>query len=125
MVKMKLKDLISQVDTSVYVDKPELEKFITVSSKGNGVRERVISEGKTPVKFNGNRVKSGLLIYSKIGVSDGASGYIPYDLNGAVVSKDFPTFEVNTNLIDKEYLLYILLSKDFWQMQLKKAMVLC
>ena len=113
MRKIKFKNILTQVENSEYVTCPENEKYITVSSKGKGVKERIIKEGKTPASFLANRVKKGLLIYSKIGASDGAFGFVPDNLDDAVVSKDFPTFIVDIQVIDKQFLLYGLLSKNF------------
>ena len=114
-MKIELNKILSQSKTSELIDCPEKEKYITVSGHGAGVKERIITDGKTPVPFNGYRVKKGQLIYSRIGASDGAFGIVPEYLDQAVVSKDFPVFDVCSDLADIDYLIYYLTSDMFCQ----------
>ena len=111
--RVKLNELLTQVKDIEYIDDPGSEKYITVSGRGNGVKERIIKEGKTPVPFSAYRVKSGQLIYSRIGASEGAFGIIPAELNGAVVSKDFPVFSVDEDRVNIDYLVHYLTSAAF------------
>ena len=113
MALIKLAKVLKQIKQSEYFNHPEKEIFITVSGKGKGVSRRKIAEGKTPVPFSGYRVRDGQLIYSRIGASDGAFGLIDKNLNSAVVSKDFPIFEINEEIILKEYLILQLCSRPF------------
>ena len=101
-MKIKLTEVLKQTKDSEYVSDPASERYITVSGHGNGVKERLIKDGKTPVPFSAYRVKKGQLIYSRIGASDGAFGVVPDELDGAVVSKDFPVFDVDKNKVDIE-----------------------
>lgn len=113
---VKLACLLSQSNEIVKVENPEKEKYVTVLLYGRGVIERTIKDGKTPVSFTGYRVHAGQLIVSTINARHGAIGIIPRELEGAVVSKDFPVFNIDETKINKDYLLYTLLSDDFVRM---------
>ena len=105
--------LMIQAGNVERIDHPEKEIFVTLSSQGKGARQRKISDGKTPVQFTGYRVKTGQFIYSRIDARNGAFGIVPEELNNAVVSKDFPIFNLNNNLIRPEFLIYSLLQDSF------------
>lgn len=77
---------------------------ITVRLHGKGVCQR--SAGHNPVKPGArrNRIKSGQFIASKIDARNGAFGIIPAELDGGVVSQDFPVF----NIVDRKIIPFFL-----------------
>lgn len=83
---------------------------------GAGAVERAIGDGKTPVKFSGYRVSPGQFIYSRIDARNGAFAIIPQELAGAVVSKDFPIFDVRHDRISTEYLIHFFRSGKLQQL---------
>lgn len=98
-------------DAAIFDD--ELYKQITVKLYGRGVviRGEVLGkEIKTRPQF---RASSGQLIMSRIDARNGAFGIVPSDLDGAVVTQDFPLFEINTNRIVPAYLAFILRAPEF------------
>jgi len=111
--KIELGKVVIQQISTEYVKNPESELFVTIHNKGGGVEERTIKEGKTPVKFSGYRIKKNQFIYSRIDARNGAFGIVPNNLNGAVVSKDFPVFEINESKICREFLLNCVLQESF------------
>jgi type I restriction enzyme S subunit len=113
---VELGSLMMQNNSVEHIDNPENEKYITLSSHGKGVKQRLIQEGKIPVQFSGYRVKSGQFIYSRIDARNGAFGIVPDDLDLAVVSKDFPVFDLNTECISSEFLLISLQQDSFLKM---------
>jgi type I restriction enzyme S subunit len=97
--------ILSQHETPIFVNLPENEKFVTLKLYGQGAIQRSIGKGKTPKPFTGYRVKHGQFIYSRIDARNGAFGIVPVELEGAVVSKDFPVFDIDETRIDPLYLL--------------------
>jgi type I restriction enzyme S subunit len=97
-------------DVLTFVGKPEKitdpadERFVTVRLNGGGAVERKIGAGKTPVAFTGYRVRRGQFIYSRIDARNGAFAIIPDHLDGAVVSKDFPIFQICERRVLPNYL---------------------
>ena len=110
---------LSQVLTQYYVpekiDKPEQESYITLSSYGKGIKKRVIKEGKTPVAFTGCRIKEGQFVSSRLHAKEGAFGIVPKELDGFVVSRDFPVFDIDDEQILPEYLLAAVSQESFYQ----------
>lgn len=97
--------VLSQHDRAERVTTPEDETFVTLRLGGKGAVARNIGAGKTPQPFSGYRVSSGQFIYSRIDARNGAFAILPKALHGAVVSKDFPVFDIDQALVDPGYLL--------------------
>lgn len=113
MKTVKFAQVLKFSENLVKVDKPEEERYVTVLLYGRGVIEREIKEGKVPVAFTGYKAHAGQLIISTINARNGAAGIIPAELDGAVVSKDFPLFDIDHECVDEQYLLYYLWSDSF------------
>ena len=111
--RAKLSILISQCSNTEKITDMEKERYITLSSYGKGAHERVIKDDKYPVPFLGYRVKSGQFIYSRIDARNGAYGIIPPELDGYVVSKDFPVYDIDAKKVLPRFLLRSVLSIEF------------
>ena len=111
--KIQLKEVLNQKQQVEKVENTKLERFVTVGINGKGARERIIKDEKWPVPFVGYRVKGGQFIYSRIDARNGAFAIIPNYLNNAVVSKDFPIFDIDYNKIKPDILLFSLLEESF------------
>ena len=109
-----VKEVLNQQTTVERIDNTLVEKYVTVALYGKGVRERSI-EKYDPKPFSAYRVKAGQFIYSRIDARNGAFGIIPEELDGAVVSKDFPVFDIDLCRITPEYLIYCVLDNGFMQ----------
>jgi type I restriction enzyme, S subunit len=96
------------------IDDPKQEQFVTVKLYGKGAIPRKIGDGKTPCMKIGIRLKAGDLVYSRIDARNGAFALVPKELNGAVVSKDFPTFKIAKGRIHPSYLTAYLGSETFF-----------
>ena len=95
------------------------EKYVTVALYGNGARERNI-DIYDPKPFTAYRIRTGQFIYSRIDARNGAFSVVPPRLDGAVVSKDFPVFDIDTSRISPQTLLFSVLDENFIQ-QIKNA----
>ena len=111
--RVRLSELISQNIMPEKITDTKNERYITVSLYGKGVRERVIKDDKYPVPFVGYRVSEGQFIYSRIDARNGAYGIIEPELNGFVVSKDFPVYDINTGRVLPQYLLLSVMGEGF------------
>ena len=79
-------------------------KQVTVAIKGKGARLRRIqpgSEFKSSAQF---RAGAGQLIISKIDARKGAAAVLDADLDGALVTSDFPMFAINHRVVFPAYL---------------------
>lgn len=78
-------------------------KEITIRLWGKGVLERGHVSGAS---VNGRRfiARKDQFIASRIDARNGAMGVVPEDLDGALVTNDFPLFEVNRNHLLPQYM---------------------
>ena len=111
--KVKLSEIMSPCSDSEYIIDVQNEHYITLSLYGKGAHERQIKDGKYPVPFLGYRVRSGQFIYSRIDARNGAYDIIGQELDGFVVSKDFPVYDIDTEIVLPRYLLRSVLSTGF------------
>lgn len=120
-------DYVKQ-DNESYIElrsilKPKIEKIkikddikykrITVRLYGKGVelRDEVFGKDiKTKSLFVANE---GDFIISKIDARSGAFGIIPKELDGGIVTSDFPLFSINKEKYDPEFLKLIVNTKEF------------
>jgi type I restriction enzyme S subunit len=93
--------------------KPEQDYYeITIRLWGKGVVARGKVRGSdvvTPRRF----VRANQLVLSKIDARHGAIGLIPTELDGAIVSNDFPSFEIDKNFIEPAFLGWLVRSAQF------------
>ena len=115
---VKVGDLIKQNTDVVKIINTKVEKYVTVGMHGTGARQRVIKDGKWPVAFSGYRVKSGQFIYSRIDARNGAFAILSDELDNAVVSKDFPVFDIDiTRVLPQVFLSSVLEDRFVKQVQ--------
>jgi type I restriction enzyme S subunit len=86
---------------------------VTVKINNNGVILRDTEKGINIGTKKQFRAKAGQFIISKIDARNGAFGIIPDELDNAIVTNDFPLFDVNTKKINPHFLLLITTTKVF------------
>ncbi|MBK6746646.1 restriction endonuclease subunit S [Ottowia sp.] len=89
--KVPLGELLKRSDESAVIDSAAEYHEVTIKLWGKGV----ISRGKvrgSDVATSRRVVRTNQLILSKIDARNGAIGLVPPELDGAVVSNDFPSF---------------------------------
>jgi restriction endonuclease S subunit len=86
---------------------------VTVKINNNGVILRDTEKGVNIGTKKQYRAKAGQFIISKIDARNGAFGIIPNELDNAIVTNDFPLFDVNTKKINPQFLLLITTTKVF------------
>lgn len=88
-------------------------KQVTVRTNNGGVCLRDIKKGKDIGTKKQNIVKKDQYIVSKIDARNGAFGIIHEDLDGAIVTNDFPVYDVDNSIINTEFLLLVTTTKQF------------
>jgi hypothetical protein len=85
---------------------------ITVRLWGKGVieRGRVIGSALSGRRFVAH---AGQFIVSRIDARNGAMGIVPASLEGALVTNDFPLFDVNTDRLDPAFLSWLSKTEAF------------
>lgn len=87
-----LGDVVQKSTDWINIDQSESYREVTVRLWGKGVLLRKSVAGVEIAAASRLRVHSGEFIISRIDARNGASGIIPDELEGAVVSNDFPVF---------------------------------
>lgn len=88
-------------------------KQITLKTNGGGAVLRDLKQGKNIRTKKQYLVSAGQFIMSKIDARNGAFGVVGSDLDGAVVTADFPVFDVDKERVLPEYLALISSTASF------------
>ena len=100
---VKSKDIIEVEDDVEY-------KQVTIKINNGGVVPRNNGETILGSKIGTKRqhvVHAGQFIMSKIDARNGAYGIVPAELEGAIVTNDFPVFDVDTSKIIPQFLVLV------------------
>ena len=100
---VKLSNILRQVKEKVSIDDNRTYKQIKVKLNGNGAVLRTTIKGHRILTKNQFVAREHNLIISKIDANKGAMALVPKELDGAIVTSDFPLFEINTDKITLEY----------------------
>ena len=111
--RIPLKLFLSPVRSEATIVETMVYQQVTVKLYGKGaVLRRTIPgvEIRTRPQFV---ARSGQLIMSRIDARNGAFAIIPPELDGAVVTQDFPLFQVDRDVIEADFLAVLLRSHGF------------
>lgn len=115
-----LKEILTKADEWIDIKPDEVYREVTVRLWGKGVIQRREVAGAEIAATRRQVVRSQQFILSRIDARNGAFGLIPDHLDGAIVSNDFPVFNLNRSLIIRGFLNWM--SKTGWFVDLcKKA----
>lgn len=109
----KIGDFLIKSRQVVNIEDEKSYKRVTVRINNNGVLLRDTEKGVNIGTKKQYLASAGQFIVSKIDARNGAFGIIPADLDGAVVTNDFPVFNVNTKKILPQFLLLVTTTKHF------------
>jgi len=102
-----LGDMLTKSDELIDLKPEATYSEVTVRLWGKGVVQRREVSGAGIAAQRRSVVRAGQFILSRIDARNGAFGLIPDSLNGAVVSNDFPIFNLNPQKIDAKYLAWM------------------
>lgn len=106
--RAKFSDFLEQSKEKVEIEDDKTYKQITVKLYGKGAVLRDKKRGERIETKKQYKAKEGDLIVSKIDARNGALAIVPEELDGAVVTSDFPLFKVDTDIINLDFLRYSL-----------------
>lgn len=108
-------EFLRQVRNEITVQDDVEYKQLTVKTKGGGVCLRTTRMGRDIGTKQQWRASAGQFITSKIDARNGAMGIIPEELDGAIVTHDFPLFSIDEDRINPQFLLLITTTNAFQQ----------
>lgn len=114
--KVKLGAILAKSDNWIEIDPNRTYKQVTVKLWGRGVVLRNEIAGTEIASSRRLSVKSKQFIVSRIDARNGAFGLVPETLDCAVVTNDFPVFDLDVRLVLPEYLEWMSKTKDFVQL---------
>lgn len=112
---VKIGDVIRRSTTLVSIEDKTLYKQITLKTNGGGAVLRDKKWGKDIGTKKQYLAKEGQFIMSKIDARNGAFGVVSKELDNAIVTGDFPLFDVDTKRINPVYLYLLSATKPFVQ----------
>lgn len=110
---MPLGEVLNRSEDVVVPHGETVYQEVTVRLWGKGVAQR---RQVTGMELNGGRrfvARSGQFILSRIDARNGASGLIPESLDGAIVTNDFPLFNIQPSKLLPKYLSWLARTKQF------------
>lgn len=105
--------VIERSKTTIDIDDSTQYKQITLKTNGGGAVLRDVKLGKDIGTKKQYVVSAGQFIMSKIDARNGAFGVVTQELDGAIVTADFPVFNVNLEKIVPQYLFLLSSTKSF------------
>lgn len=96
---ISIDQFLTKSDDSVPVEPEVRYKQITARLWGKGLSLRGEVRGSEIAAARQLRVKAGQFLISRIDARHGAFGIVPAELDGALVSNDFPTFDIDTTKV--------------------------
>ncbi len=116
-----LSKLGDYINRSVDVVPGILYKQITVKLHGKGMTLRKLEDGSN-IKSKQFLVKKTDLLYSKIDVKSGAIAFVPEELDGGIVTADFPVIQLaGLSAIDRQFLMMYFSSALFTDLMQEKS----
>jgi type I restriction enzyme S subunit len=99
-----LGEVLKKSEESVSIDPNALYREVTIKLWGKGVVVRREASGTEIAAPRRALVRQGQFILSRIDARNGAFGLVPELLDGAVVSNDFPSFNLNLERLEPRFL---------------------
>ena len=109
----RIGDFLIKSRNIVNIEDDNIYNRVTVKINNNGVILRDSEKGVNIGTKKQYLAKEGQFIISKIDARNGAFGIIPNELDNAIVTNDFPLFDVNNKKINPQFLLLITTTKVF------------
>jgi type I restriction enzyme S subunit len=107
--------LLKKSNNWVAIESDAIYQEVTVRLSGKGVVPRGYRQGSDIGGERRLQVKAGQFIISRIDARNGASGIIPPELDGAVVTNDFPVFDFDEDLLMPRFLFWLSKTAAFVQ----------
>lgn len=101
--QVPLCDFLTRSPEWVEPQPDEIYKQITARLWGKGLTLRKNAFGSTIAAARQLRARAGQFLVSRIDARNGAFGIVPDDLDGALVSNDFPCFDIDARLVIPQY----------------------
>lgn len=110
---MRVGDFLKRVRVPIAIESDKDYQLLTIRLHHKGVVSRAVKRGSEIGANTMYQVKAGQFILSGIDARHGAFGIVPDELDGAVVTNDFWYFDVNHDLVDRDFFLLLTATSYF------------
>lgn len=111
--KIELGDFLSKHTEKIHIEPDREYKQVTVRLWGKGLVLRGVKLGSEIAAEKQVRVSAGQFLMSRIDARHGAFGIVPSDLDGSLVSGDFPVFDIDAAIILPHFFEWITRTEAF------------
>lgn len=111
--QVALGEVLKKSEESVSIDPNAFYREVTIKLWGKGVVLRREASGTEMAASRRAVVRQGQFILSRIDARNGAFGLVPENLDGAVVSNDFPSFNLNLERLEPKFLDWLSKTSEF------------
>jgi len=111
--KVKIGDLLTRIKESIDIEDDKQYKRVTIKTNNKGVYLRNIEFGRNIGTKKQFIIHAGQFLLSKIDARNGAFGIVPNELDGAIITGNFWTYEVNHELLNIEWFNLFVSSPEF------------
>ncbi|MBN1969476.1 MAG: restriction endonuclease subunit S [Candidatus Delongbacteria bacterium] len=109
----KIGDFLTRNKEIIEIEDENEYKRVTIKLYNKGVFIRDTEFGKNIGVKKQYKVKEGQFILSKIDARNGAFGIIPSELEGAITTADFLSYDINISKINPKFLSLLTTTKEF------------
>lgn len=114
MPMAKMSEIGDYVLRNVEIEAGTKYTQITVAMKHRGLRLRRICDGSEIKSPGQSSVLDGDILFSRIDIRQGAIGFVGKDLEGGVVTRDFPVFRLNEpDEATRTFMRYVFMTPGF------------
>ncbi len=106
---------VSKKERKISIEDDREYKLVTVKLYAKGIHLRELKKGENIGTKTMYQVREGDFIFSKIDARNGAYGFVPPELDGAVVSSDFPILNLRKDIASMDYVSYYLSQPIVWE----------
>jgi type I restriction enzyme S subunit len=98
-------NVLQEVFRPINLDNETKYRLVTVKRRNGGIAERAILKGKDILVKSQFEIKAGDYVISKRQVVHGATGLVPHELDGSIVSNEYLVGQ-GTDKLNIEFLLF-------------------
>ena len=113
--QVKIGTFLTRRKNAVKIEDDKAYKQVTIRLFGKGakVRSETLLLGKEIKTKSQFLVSEGQFIFSRIDARNGAFAIAPKEIDGAIVTNDFPVYDIDQNLIDPNYFALLISTEHF------------
>jgi len=111
---LPLREVLGLAIDAVPVDADTHYEMAGVYSFGRGLFRRSALLGSTTSYKTLHRLRAGQIVMSRLKAWEGAMALVDAPFEGSYLSPEFPTFDVNDDLLDDRFCEALLTSEPFW-----------